>query len=393
MISLDWQTSEEVPILPEEPQQRHRGSLRAALAAQIVGIDEQATASQNATAVAGYNKVLLTIVSHLDAHNGWLFQMQGNRVMALFDSAIGSVRCALALQEHLHLGDNNDDIRLRVGIHMGEVQFEDKRPQGEVLGIAAKLESFADAGGILISGLVMDLVASQVSVLFEEHQTPELKNILNRTTAFAAPALKRRAISPKPMSVSTDAQIAEHTAPTVHLVGNQATSSSTTQIGGARLLEATAPIKPNIEGQLLEIVDAPQANAETAKTSPTGNTTEQSQPKPLPGADNPAEAAAEQPAGTTSQPSQPSVVPAPAISPTCLDQARPSNECIELLVGALSVQLGPISKVVVDQSLKDASSIEELISLIEENIPTEQGRALFHVRASHICSTYAEGPD
>ncbi len=392
MISLDWQTSEPSPLSAGEPQQRGRRSLRAALVANIVGIDDRASANQNGTAIEIHNRVLFTIVSQLSAHNGWLFRLQGNQISALFDSAVGSVRCALEIQKQLHLSDIGEGTRLRIGIHMGEVQFEDEQPQGEVLSIAARLESVADAGGILISGLVMDLVANQISGRFEEHQAPELKDILNRTTAYAAPSLKRPTAGPSQVLNATDARTTAHVGPTIHLVGNHAKRADTGTISTGRLLEATVPIECEIAERTPAAVDAPQPVAETTESSANNEIARRTQTNSSPGANDAAEVAEHQTDETTPLPTQTAAASTTESGPNLLEQARPSNECIESLIGALSVQLGPISKVIVDQSLKDASSIEHLISLIEENIPSEQGRALFHVRASHICSTYSGDP-
>jgi class 3 adenylate cyclase len=392
MISLDWQTSEPNPMPVDEPQQRHRRSLRAALVANIVGIDDQASASQNGAAVEAHNRVLLTVVSQLGAHNGWLFRLQGKQIFAIFDSAVGSVRCALEIQKQLHLSDFSEGIRLRIGIHMGEVQFEDELPQGEVLSIAAKLERVADSGGILISSLVMDLVANQISSLFEEHQVPELRNALNRSTAFAAPPLERPTLEPRPMPISTGPRTTEHNGRTIHLVGDHSMGSSTKNIDARRPLEATVPVACKIADQVDAVIDALPPSAETKKSSANNQSVRQIQADPLPGESDAVEALEHQTDKKTPQPTQPSAVLTSTTGSSRLDDPRLSNECIESLIGALTVQLGPISKVIVDQSLKDASSNEHLISLIEEKIPSEQGRALFRVRASHICTTYSGDP-
>jgi hypothetical protein len=68
---------------------------------------------------------------------------------------------------------------------------------------------------------------------------------------------------------------------------------------------------------------------------------------------------------------------------------RPSDECIESLIAALAVHLGPFAKVLVNRMLKKASSTEQLVSLLEEQIESNEERFLFRIRALHICMTFA----
>ena len=67
----------------------------------------------------------------------------------------------------------------------------------------------------------------------------------------------------------------------------------------------------------------------------------------------------------------------------------PSEECVESLIGALAVHLGPFAKVLVNRMLKNASSAEQLVSLLEEQIQSNEERFLFRIRALHICMTFA----
>ena len=78
-------------------------------------------------------------------------------------------------------------------------------------------------------------------------------------------------------------------------------------------------------------------------------------------------------------PRQPSPAPIPSDSAVAVPEAesksgslaepagyRPSEECIESLIAALAVHLGPFAKVLVNRTLKNASSPEQLVSLLEE---------------------------
>ena len=97
---------------------------------------------------------------------GWLFGMPGDGIFALFESAIDAVRCALGLQSRLAALPELSALRLRIGVHLGEVLFQDELPFGESLVIAARLESLAEPGGILVSSSVMDAVAPRIAARF-----------------------------------------------------------------------------------------------------------------------------------------------------------------------------------------------------------------------------------
>ncbi|MGI9480191.1 MAG: adenylate/guanylate cyclase domain-containing protein, partial [Hyphomicrobiaceae bacterium] len=95
------------------------------------------------------------------------------------------VQCALEIQLDLGNRPHLKETPLRIGIHLGEVIIEDDLPYGETLNIAARLESLAEPGGILVSGTVMDAVSARVSATFEDRGVPVLKNIPRRIPTYS----------------------------------------------------------------------------------------------------------------------------------------------------------------------------------------------------------------
>ena len=77
---------------------------------------------------------------------------------------------------------------MRIGVHLGEVLFQDDLPFGESLVIAARLESLAEPGGVLVSSAVMDAVASRISATFEEMGVRSLKHSPRRIATFSVTA-------------------------------------------------------------------------------------------------------------------------------------------------------------------------------------------------------------
>ena len=77
-------------------------------------------------------------------HGTWLKEM-GDGALAQFSSAIDAVNCAIEIQKSAR-GDL--DGKLRIGIHLGDITFEDNDIYGDGVNVASRLESIADPGGI-----------------------------------------------------------------------------------------------------------------------------------------------------------------------------------------------------------------------------------------------------
>jgi class 3 adenylate cyclase len=91
--------------------------------------------------------------------DGELVQASGDEALALFVSPLRAVDCGLALQAALR---GAGDLRLRVGIHVGEVcAGEDGKLRGEGVEVAEHVCRAADPGGIAASGALWDQVKEQ----------------------------------------------------------------------------------------------------------------------------------------------------------------------------------------------------------------------------------------
>ena len=82
-------------------------------------------------------------------YGGRLFKTTGDGFLIAFASAVQALRCAIAIQERLN--SEPDGLRLRIGVHQGEVVAEGDDLLGDGVIIAARLEPLAEPGGICIS--------------------------------------------------------------------------------------------------------------------------------------------------------------------------------------------------------------------------------------------------
>lgn len=97
----------------------------------------------------------------VERFEGHLVKSTGDGILAVFDRPGRAIRCATALRDQLH----GSAVDIRAGLHTGEVQFSGTDVGGIVVHIAARVMSSADAGEILVSRTVRDLVTGSDHVL------------------------------------------------------------------------------------------------------------------------------------------------------------------------------------------------------------------------------------
>ncbi len=117
----------------------------------------------------------------LERHRGREVKTLGDGVLATFDGPARAIRCGVAVTQAVrHLG-----IEVRVGLHTGEVDLVgDHDVAGIAVHIAARVGAMAQAGEVLVSGTVKDLVAGS-GIAFEERGEHELKGIPDTWRLFA----------------------------------------------------------------------------------------------------------------------------------------------------------------------------------------------------------------
>ena len=116
--------------------------LAGILAADVVGYSAMVGTDEPAT-LARVRTLRTDLVEPLAAtHGGRLFKTTGDGFLVAFASAVQALRCAIAIQERLR--SEPDGLRLRIGVHQGEVVAEGDDLLGDGVIIAARLEPLAE---------------------------------------------------------------------------------------------------------------------------------------------------------------------------------------------------------------------------------------------------------
>ena len=108
------------------------------------------------------------------ANGGSIVKSLGDGWLVSFDSAAEAVSCALAIQD-ASIGEAS--MTLRIGVHLGDVTFEDQDIFGDGVNVAARLEALAAPGGLAISDTVWSSLDGTLRSRFSDKGPLTLKNI------------------------------------------------------------------------------------------------------------------------------------------------------------------------------------------------------------------------
>jgi tetratricopeptide (TPR) repeat protein len=98
----------------------------------------------------------------------------GDGILASFSSSMDAVLCAISIQE----AATELDIPLRIGIHQGDVVFEQKDVLGDGVNIAARIQGVAETRGIAISETIYREIRNKEGLELVSLGTKDLKGAL-----------------------------------------------------------------------------------------------------------------------------------------------------------------------------------------------------------------------
>jgi adenylate cyclase len=167
---------------------REQRRLAAIVAADVVGYSRLMGRDESGTLarLREHHKQLFEPV--LARHGGRLVKLMGDGALAEFSSAVDALGAAIEFQQAMAEANEGQSeearIAFRIGLHLGDLIVDGDDLYGDGVNVAARLETEAPAGGIVISRNVHDAVARRIKATFEDLGSLALKNIEQPTHAF-----------------------------------------------------------------------------------------------------------------------------------------------------------------------------------------------------------------
>jgi formylglycine-generating enzyme required for sulfatase activity/class 3 adenylate cyclase len=142
---------------------------------RLIGIDEEGTLAR----MKRYRREI--IEPTLFEHYGRVIKNTGDGFLAIFDSPLEAVRCAIVIQQSL-LGRNaalpkDQWLQYRIGVNLGDVIIASDDIYGDGVNIAARVQALAQPGSVYISGGVYEQIKNKLVCGYQSLGDERLKNI------------------------------------------------------------------------------------------------------------------------------------------------------------------------------------------------------------------------
>lgn len=141
-----------------------------------------------------------------EIYQGDIVQYYGDGTLSVFKSAIEAALCAVAIQRLLL---EDDPVPLRIGLHMGDIVFNNTEVYGDGVNLASRIQSIGVAGSILISGKLNDELSNHNTISTVSIGYFDLKNINQPVEIFAI--TNEGIIVPKPSALNGKRSIVNKT--------------------------------------------------------------------------------------------------------------------------------------------------------------------------------------
>ena len=140
-----------------------------------------------------------------ERHGGTILQYYGDGTLSIFESAAAAVECAVDMQIEYR---KEPEVPLRIGIHTGDISYDEDGAYGDGLNIAARIERLSIPGSVYISAKVYDDIKNHKWLTAISLGQFRLRNIRHAVEIFS--------ITCKGMEVPTDEEVIAYPESIVH---------------------------------------------------------------------------------------------------------------------------------------------------------------------------------
>ena len=192
--------------------------LTAMLAADVAGYSRLMGANEEGTHERLKKHLGELVNPKIKEHRGRIVKNTGDGFLAEFVSVVDAVRCAVDIQRGMIDREaelpEEQRIRFRIGVNLGDVIVEEHDIFGDGVNVAARLEALADPGRIRVSQAARDQVRGKLDFAFEDLGEQRVKNIARSVRVYrvedpTVPAEQPLPALPRPLPAldkpSTDA--------------------------------------------------------------------------------------------------------------------------------------------------------------------------------------------
>jgi adenylate cyclase len=183
----EWIVPHKVDKLRRMPKNAVSHKLTAILYADVAGYSRLTGDDELGT----HHRVMSALDSateFIKTSGGSVLRYAGDAILAEFSSIVAATNASIAIQNELlsrnQATPEDQQIRVRIGINLGEVLEDRGEIFGQGVNLAARLEAAALPGGICVSAAVHEQIVGKVDVEFADGGFEEFKNIAKPVHVF-----------------------------------------------------------------------------------------------------------------------------------------------------------------------------------------------------------------
>jgi adenylate cyclase len=153
---------------------RNERRLSAILAADIVGYSRLMGVDEAGTLDALLRLRAELFEPEVAVGRGKIIKSMGDGWLVSFPSVAEAVACAFQIQDKLA---NHEIVKLRIGVHTGDVVFRDDDIFGDGVNVAARLQEFSEPGAVALSDAAFGSLDGALAPSFDDVGWQDFKNI------------------------------------------------------------------------------------------------------------------------------------------------------------------------------------------------------------------------